>query len=674
MKGTTPESWALDLASLTMAAEQVWVSSGSSTAHPILGTVTGVQGCFSPPFVLPDLRLHVALEVDGLRIDDHGGGGMGDAGLLYAGGRWMPHAMERQGTYHHLKNGRLCSFSVCSRLVPLCRQAGFLLSVEVRNRAAEAQSFTAVPLLEPGHPRLLPLSDWAFPRPRPGTVPAEPAGEGRWQNGDIAIHLQTGPARLQLPAGGSGTFQFAVMASERGTAAAPVGSWPDLAEETRHTWQARLDRYLAAVPVLTSSNRDLETYYRRSLISGLVCLWDHPRFRLHPHLATSGMDGGGLCTYLWDTGGYAPGLINLMLGPDVHPLARQLARLDLGHCYAMAPDGTPVGVAYAYNVWSFVQLVWTLCRQNGFDGALFEEARRLVLALEERADSRGLIDFGGHAQLLEMRSTGWEHVVASPNAERAWCLRRLADLEDARGGDTAVAAGWRKRADDIAAAVCAHLWDEQAGWFRCLHPDGHVELTYSIQAFDVMRAGVCTPAMTAALLRHLQHSGFLGRYGVSSVARCDALHYELNDPDWSGGGAYIGEAPVLALTLYEAGHPEAAWDVLQRLFWMGCHFPYFPQETYADRPQCPAHKRANVISGLAGAEAILYGLLGLQPKLDGSLHLHPNPVPGETVSIEGYMHRGHRVDVRMTTHDVTVTVDGQVAYQGAPRLVRVLGP
>ncbi len=667
MQRTDPESWSLDLAALTAPPEHCWVGSGRATVHPILGTVTGVHGCFAPPYVMADLRLHVTLEVNGIRIEDHGGPGMGDAGILYAGGQWMPHAIERNGTYHHIKNGQLVSFAVQSKLVPLVHAPGFLLTVAVTNRSSSTARFSAHPLLEPGQPNQLPLAEWKYPKPRPGASPALLVSSNLWQTADVEIRLQGDAEALDVPHGERGTFNFIVTAGALGATRVET-ELTALTEVTRQHWRQRIETHLRAVPELCSSNHDLVAYYNRSLISGLVSLWEHPDFLMRPHVATSGMDGGALCTYLWDTGGYAPNLVSLMLGDRAKDLVRQLARMNLGHCYAMAADGQPVGVAYAYNIVSFVQLVWAIALHYGPDPELLAEAKRLVLALEERADERGLVDFGGHQNLLEMRSSGWEHVVVSPNAERAWCLRRLADL----AGSEAESASLRQRADAIITAIREHLWDAQSGWFRCLHPDGHAEEVYSIQVFDALRAGACTPAMATAILQHLKHDGFLGRYGVSSVARADTIHYELNDPDWSGGGSYIGDPPALALTLYEMNQPGMAWDVLQRLLWMGHHFPYFPQETYADRPTTPANKRANAVSGLTGAEAVLFGIIGLQPQLDGSLFIAPQPPPDTTLSLTGYIHRGHRIDLDLAPEKMVIHVNGACLHEGAIARVRVV--
>jgi hypothetical protein len=234
-------------------------------------------------------------------------------------------------------------------------------------------------------------------------------------------------------------------------------------------------------------------------------------------------------------------------------------------------------------------------------------------------------------------------------------------------------AALRSHAARIRQAVAAELWDRDAGWFRSRYPDGHAELTYSIQAFDALRAGVCTPDMTAALLSHLRDGAFLGPYGVSSVSAEDDRHYELGDIDWSGGGAYTGEAPQLAQTLWERGEPRLAWDVLSRVLWLGEHFPYYPQDHFCDRPAAPPRgRRANVIAGLTGAEAVLTGLAGLRPRPGGALDWAPPAwLPGG-VELRGLHYRGHRIDLRSAPGRHEATVDGRVHPAGAPGPLRLL--
>lgn len=183
-----------------------------------------------------------------------------------------------------------------------------------------------------------------------------------------------------------------------------------------------------------------------------------------------------------------------------------------------------------------MHLYWTILSMTGTGWELFDEILALFQAEEARLPEwEDLKDYGRQHNLLEMRTCGYEYIVPSPNAERAWCFDRFADLAERLGREGAAA--WRDKAERIRASIRKNLWDPQAKWFRCLHPDGCAETVYSIQMYDALRMGACDDAMTEALLDHLADGKFLGDYGVSSVSAEDALHCEWNDPDWSGGEA-----------------------------------------------------------------------------------------------------------------------------------------
>jgi hypothetical protein len=363
----------------------------------------------------------------------------------------------------------------------------------------------------------------------------------------------------------------------------------------------------------------------------------------------------------------------LMFGPHIKNIARQMVNIDLEKYYAYTLDGSGIGVKYSYSPFSFTYLVSAIFKFLGPDKELYSAAKQIVLNDEKKENKDTfLIDYGEQHNLLEMRGAGWEHIVVSPNAERVWSLNHLAEMGRIIGEPYVEIEEWKQKAERIKISIQKNLWDEKKQWFTSIYPNGFRDFVYSIQVYDALQAGVCNNKMEQALLNHLHDGAFLGKYGASSVSAEDTLHYEVIDTDWSGGGAYTGDGPQLALCMYELNHKELGWSILKRHFWMGDQLLYFPQEIYSDKPKEPEHKRANTFAGLTGAEAILFGFIGLQADYDGSLFINPQPVEKGNVSIKGFGFKGQKIDVELSTVKMKVSKNGKPVYQGIPKKIRII--
>jgi hypothetical protein len=105
---------------------------------------------------------------------------------------------------------------------------------------------------------------------------------------------------------------------------------------------------------------------------------------------------------------------------------------------------------------------------------------------------------------------------------------------------------------------------------------------------------------------------------------------------------------------------------------MGKHLAYFPQEVYYNRPQVPSHKRANVISGLAGAQTILFGMIGLSYEADGNVYISPQPPQSSEININDLRIKDKSIDIGLNNGKMTVSMDKKVIYSGIIKKMKIL--
>jgi len=238
-------------------------------------------------------------------------------------------------------------------------------------------------------------------------------------------------------------------------------------------------------------------------------------------------------------------------------------------------------------------------------------------------------------------------------------LRRAADWCRERGD--AKADGIQAAARRLHHEMERRLWDENAGWYINLYPDGSRHRVMSYHVFDLLRQPSMPEAHRRRLARHIVPGEFLGPYGMYSIALSDEEHWDMQDCDWGGGGQYVGQPLRIAESLFQMEEPERAWDVLSRcLLWVG-RFPYSPQTIYTEELALQEHERgwSLQISAGAGAEAILHGVFGLMPQDDGSLAVRPHYDKSlGTATLRGYHFRDHLYNLRMDAKTFQVFRDG----------------
>ncbi|MFO0985302.1 MAG: hypothetical protein U1E76_26825 [Planctomycetota bacterium] len=415
----------------------------------------------------------------------------------------------------------------------------------------------------------------------------------------------------------------------------------------------------------------MSAWYERAASCALTVRWEHPAFIASPLFSEAGLDGGGVCAYLWDTM-YVSRVLPLLAERDaIRRLLVQFLRMQPHAHFAFDPlEGRGLGPCYALNAYSLARLFRDYVAYHQDWDVLVESVagRPLIEQLEQLSRSgrcsplAPLIDYGDTTHLLEMRTAGYEHIVPSPNAERVWVLRFVAHVRDRMQLPGAPAL--RAEADAIERAIHAHLWDAERGWFLCRSADGaRSEAVYSVQVLTVLGMEFLPRDVTARIAAHVCEGEFLGSHGLHSVSLADRLHYESGDVDWGGGGCYVGQAPLLVHDLYRLGEWQRAEDLLRRILWWADVFPYFPQSIRADRPAYCDFDRPNCIAAVAGVQAIVAGLCGLDCELDGRLVVRPSPHASGSYALRGYSWAGHLIDVEMERGRCRISRDGRVVAE-----------
>ncbi|MCD9025697.1 hypothetical protein [Cohnella silvisoli] len=690
----TLSDFARDINRIAHKNDHVRVGSGRVACGYLPQSVTGVGRIFCPPISAGELAFSLQFELPDkeITISDSALTGHGiPRQLLLQEEIWHPSFIQRKGHFHHTDaEGQLVSFMLETLLVPSVTDDSVLLRVKLTNRLTSPLSGSVRINWTKCCAKLAKPSEWAWGAPS-DELQLQPQVPGLYEGGGVRLETlwssssPGGPApndresksvRLigdgmdwSCEAEGDVSFVLQVRLSIPNHSLTHDGqntdsnALPDshcLFEHVEYTLQLREQSwhdFWRSMPHLEADHSGLVKAYRHAALTLFLCIWDSPHLAVRPHIAEAGLNGGALCNYLWGEA-YASKLLALSLGSDWKPTLRAHLNMGIEAHYAFEPiSGQGVGPFYSYNGFSLVQAVVEYVRWTEDVSLLSEVDENGVAFVERLANSLdrfeacfeepipGLLDFGDHHHLLEMRSKGYEHIVPSPNSERVVTYQRLAELLETV--DAPRAEIYRRKASETTAAVQLNLWNEQDGWMDSIYPNGTREQVYSIQIFDIIDTGILSSDQIRRIISRLNEREFLSQYGVHSISKSDALHYDTGDVDWSGAGCYVGDPANSAETLFRLGEADLGWDVMRRLLWWADAYPYWPQSIWASKPAYSHWEQPIDRSAFAFAQAVVFGMCGLtleqgkplfKPQLPdgiGRIHLTNVKVHGQILSFEG---------------------------------------
>ena len=577
--------------------------------------------------------------------------------LLSQHAHWWPHCYVRTGVFNRRMAGKLISFRVECRTFLSAFEDEIYQQLDLFNCTGKPLSLTIIP-----------------DQPRASQSARQPAFVR--EEGDFAVEVvsdigASGPDgwHIEIPPESKRTATFALLLRSRAQQATPGFHSANLSAKVEKSNAANLQQLEWAssrLPQVHTDNPLLDEFYKRSILSVLFCRRMRSNFCVEPFYDLGYGRGAAVA---WDTSFSS----------------RLLAQLDpqglLGMVTAFLRSGGALNSTYlgwngdsrgwyAQSPFALMDIICDYIRLTGDSAALDKlVASYTVLDYLKQAGkeflahyigANGLIDIGeGTGKMLEIRTRGYEHMLGAINALGVDYFRQLAQwcaLRSDRDADVFQAA-----AVSIEKALNSILWDQEAGWYSNLYPDGQRHTVLSYHLYDMLRTSAVPNQRKSRMAQRIREGEFLAPYGMYSISLSDTDHWDMEDCDWGGGGQYVGQSLRIAENLYLCGEADRAWQLLSRCTHWVERFPYFPQTIYGDELALQPHQidwPLQISSG-AGAQAVIGGVFGIVPQPDGSLVIHPNynSTLG-SAKLANYRFRDHVYDLNLTAAGFQVFKDG----------------
>lgn len=609
-------------------------------------SVAAIDGLWAPPYVSSDFQ--IVASVLGRNV----------ATSRYL---WRPFQVERAGAIDGI------SVTTTTTLARGLR-AG-LLAIRLENTTSQARD---VPLVFAVKGTLDRAPRWEFSTPKSSTaakrvadrerlvleVPGAAlvlgiAGNGiRW---DPTQAMARGSIRL-LPGGLARVYAGLAIAPRCEAIAAcdAILSDPQATiAAAEHSYRQNVQTIFEKLPRLRSNNEALVRFYERSLVHLLTNRWQVPEFVLCPYYSTGSVKGGCVGNYLWNFGE------NWQIMPllDADATRRHIVhflRTDMMHHNAFDPvTGVAVGPWYPVNQEKIIGLIYYYVRNTGdmaflgqrVDGrTVLEHVIAQATYGDDPSGAIGLMDYGPANNHLELRrGYPYNHKMPDLNGRRYASYLMTCRLAEVAGKP---APDLRRRALAIKTVLKQQLWNPQTRWFDFQDDRGRKDTRYTVQIFKLFGSGVLDREEEAGLLGHLNEKEFTSQFGLHSMSKLDVA-YDQVDIDNGGGGICTGFPALIAEKLYQAGHPNAAEDILRRILWWADRMPYWGDSLVADkidyRKDTPLQC---TIDGAAIAQCIIFGMCGVRPEFDGSIHIDPHPpAMASRLELQGLRLLGRSLDI-----------------------------
>jgi len=528
---------------------------------------------------------------------------------------WQPNAYARSGTFHKEIEKQWLSFSIHTCTSVSYANDEVFLKIILKNRKDKPLKLTLIPQQIANQMNYDGIKGSDSARQLDVFTIGSEQMQARVSS-DIETISDKG-FELTLPPGEYVTVYFAVQFYAANSPEPPIVQ-KDIASRMKAADSVTSEKLKWAydnVPKLESTNKKLQEYYYRCLLSILMSRYENPKYITNPFWAV----GNWPFTISWDTS-YASDVL-AMLDPKSlkEAILTDFREVKMKRTY-VSWKGAEWENLYIQEPFALQIMIeaylrhtddYSLFAEKAGDATVWEWLKQWVTELNTNyRNKEGLMDVGYDTQkIIEIRTDGYNHVVPIVNVLTVHLLYRMSEwaglLKDKNAGN------YLHDADKLKELMNLHLWNEQEGWFDNLYPDGTKEAIWTDHLFDALGTDYLTGNQVNKLVSHLREGEFLGKFGIYSIARRDSVHWDLIDSDWGGGGQYAGMPGRISRNLYKQGFAELGWEILKRNMRYIDYFPYLPQNPRTDAPIQDRSSMPLEISAGAGMEAIIFGTFGI---------------------------------------------------------------
>jgi len=452
--------------------------------------------------------------------------------------------------------------------------------------------------------------------------------------------------------------------------------------KSTETYISKVKDIFSRLPRFRSDNRDLEELYNRSLSILIMNKFEVPEFVLNPYYATGSIKGGCYKNYLWNFAGISEILPLFDPQADKKHILQFIRSGGLYNGHSFDPiTGEGNGTWYPVNQEKIIELTYCYVKNTGDTAFLREEVAngetvldhmiRNAMHLTDKSMPEALVDYGSRGDHLELRRKfTYNHILPDVNGLRYKNYQRVAELCDLAGSPQAYL---MERAKELKKILKRDLWDPGIKWFIYADEKGNKDVRYTVQMFYLLNSDVIDDEIEKGLLSHLNDEEFLSDYGLHSMSKKDSA-YDQVDIDNGGGGSCTIFPPQIAELLYKNGKVEMADQIMGRILWWGQRLPYFGDSQVANeinyRQDTPL--QADIGTGSL-AQSILFGMMGINASLDGSIIINPVKTKlARKLKVKGLKIHGKTIDISVVNGNYEVISDGKIIRHslGAPTIIK----